>query len=113
MDYEIYRIPANFTDAGKILGQFPIRNAVEAVVFAVPPGFLCFSYLPFSLTVRIIVALALAVPLMGFALSGINDDPLTVHLRHLMKWMLRRGVISYRGTPKHGKPVRTKRKRRK
>lgn len=29
-------IPANYTDAGKIMGTFPIRNALEALVCVVP-----------------------------------------------------------------------------
>lgn len=106
MEYETYRIPANFTDAGRIFGQFPIRNAVEAVLLAAPPALLCFFYLPFSLTVNLICALTAAVPLMGFAVSGVNDDPLTVHLYHLFAWLFRRGVLHYRGSLKQPNKMR-------
>ena len=36
MSYVTYRIPANYTDAGRLFGLFPIRNTVEAVILAVP-----------------------------------------------------------------------------
>ena len=31
MNYEVYHIPSNFTDAGRIMGLFELRNLVEAV----------------------------------------------------------------------------------
>ncbi len=46
---ENYHLPANYTDAGKLLGMFEIRNAVEAVVLAVPRVLLGHS--PLLLTV--------------------------------------------------------------
>jgi len=100
MEYETYRIPANYTDAGRVLGQFPVRNAVEAIILALPPAYFCFAYLPFGLTVRIIFALVLSVPLGGFALGGVNDDSLSAFLKSCLLWLVRRKIIFYRGTPK-------------
>ena len=31
-----YIIPVNFTDAGKLLGTFPVRNSIEAFCLLVP-----------------------------------------------------------------------------
>ena len=31
MNYEVYHIPTNFTDAGRVMGLFELRNLVEAV----------------------------------------------------------------------------------
>lgn len=45
MNYEVYHIPSNFTDAGRIMGLFELRNLVEAVILTVPP---CISALRFS-----------------------------------------------------------------
>ena len=30
MNYEVYHIPTNFTDAGRVMGLFELRNLVEA-----------------------------------------------------------------------------------
>ena len=33
---EIYYIPANFTDAGRVMGLFELRNLVEAALLTLP-----------------------------------------------------------------------------
>lgn len=92
-----YFIPANFTDNGKILGMFPIRNLVEAVLIGVPILLLSFRYLPLSLTWRIIVSMTLVVPTSGFALIGIDDAPITSFLRVWRQWRKKRRILEYRG----------------
>ena len=97
MNYESYYIPANFTDAGKVLGLFEIRNLVEAVLLALPTLYLCIAYLPFSLSPKIIVTLTIVVPLAGFGLIGVNDDSLTRWLRSWWTWRRHRRIMYYRG----------------
>lgn len=50
MNYEIYHIPTNFTDAGRVMGLFELRNLVETVILTVPVLYLCYiferGYLP-------------------------------------------------------------------
>ena len=46
MNYETYYIPTNFTDAGRVMGLFEIRNMVEAVLLTLPTLYLCFVLLP-------------------------------------------------------------------
>ena len=53
MNYEVYHIPSNFTDAGRIMGLFELRNLVEAVILTVPALYLCIAFLPFGLTAKI------------------------------------------------------------
>lgn len=101
MNYETYRIPANFTDAGKLFGMFPIRNSVEAVIAVLPIAACLLMLPPFGLTTRMIITLIVAVPVGGFALLGINDDSLTAFLRTWFQWKLGRAVITYRGRPPH------------
>ncbi len=93
-----YHIPANYTDAGKLFGLFEVRNGIEAVLVAVPLLFLCFTFLPFSLTANIIVTMIVVIPAGGFALIGINDDCLTRFIRVWWIWRRKRGVITFRGT---------------
>ena len=70
MNYEVYHIPTNFTDAGRVMGLFELRNLVEAVIMTVPALYLCIAFLPFSLTTKVIVTLVIVVPLGGFGLIG-------------------------------------------
>ena len=56
MNYEIYHIPTNFTDAGRVMGLFELRNLVETVILTVPVLYLCIAFLPFALTTKIIVS---------------------------------------------------------
>ena len=93
MNYESYYIPTNFTDAGRILGLFEIRNLVEAL-------YLCIAYLPFSLSPKIIVTLSIVVPVAGFGLIGVNDDSLTRWLKSWWLWRRHRRIMYYRGEAK-------------
>lgn len=57
MSNETYYIPTNFTDAGRVLGLFEIRNLIEAVLLTLPILYLCLAFVPLSLTPKIIVTL--------------------------------------------------------
>ena len=62
---DIYYIPVNFTDAGRVLGLFELRNCIEAAALAAPTVGLCTlvaQHTPFSLTVKLILSLCLLVP---------------------------------------------------
>lgn len=97
MHHEIYYIPTNFTDAGRVMGVFAIRNLVEAVLLTLPVLYLCLAFLPLSLTPKVVVTLFLIVPLGGFGLIGISDDSLTRFLSIWWKWRRHRRRITYRG----------------
>ena len=94
---DTYYIPTNFTDAGRVLGLFEIRNMVEAVLLAVPVLYLCLALLPLALTPKIIVTMMIVVPLGGFGLTGISGDSLTRWLGCWWRWRRNRRRISYRG----------------
>ena len=100
MNFETYHIPANFTDAGRILGLFEIRNVVEAVLLAVPALYLCLALLPLALTPKIIVTMVIVIPIAGFALTGIRDDSLTRWLKSWWCWRKKRRILYFRGEVK-------------
>ena len=55
---DIYFIPVNFTDAGRVLGLFELRNCIEAAVLALPTFGLCSliaHYTTFSVTIKLIL----------------------------------------------------------
>lgn len=97
MSNEIYHIPTNFTDAGRVLGLFEIRNLVETVLMTLPVLYLCVVLLPFSLTPKIVVTLVIVVPLGGFGLIGISDDSLTRWFGCWWHWRRARRRIYFRG----------------
>ena len=100
MNFEVYHIPTNFTDAGRVFGLFEIRNIIEAVLLAFPVLYLCIALLPLTLMPKIIVTLVIVIPLGGFAIIGIRDDSLTRFLRSWMRWRKQRRLMFYRGEVK-------------
>ena len=97
MSNETYYIPTNFTDAGRVMGLFELRNLIEAVVLTLPILYLCLAFVPLSMTPKIIVTLTVLVPVGGFGLIGINDDSLTRWLGSWWRWRKGRRIITYRG----------------
>lgn len=97
MSNETYYIPTNFTDAGRVMGLFELRNLIEAVVLTLPILYLCLAFVPLSMTPKIIVTLTVPVPVGGFGLIGINDDSLTRWLGSWWRWRKGRRLITYRG----------------
>lgn len=97
MNTDTYYIPVNFTNAGRILGLFEIRNLNEALLLCLPVLYVCLTYLPFSLTPKIIVTVSLVVPIGGFGLMGVSDDSLTRWLKGWWAWHCRRRMMFFRG----------------
>ena len=97
MSNETYYIPTNFTDAGRVMGLFELRNLIEAVVLTLPILYLCLAFVPLSMTPKIIVTLTVLVPVGGFGLIGINDDSLTRWLGSWWRWRKGRRLITFRG----------------
>ena len=97
MTNETYYIPANFTDAGRVMGLFEIRNLIEAVLLTLPILYLCLAFVPLSMTPKIIVTLTVLVPVGGFGLIGVSDDRLTRWLGSWWRWRKGRRLITYRG----------------
>lgn len=97
MEHTIIFIPRNYTDAGKVLGMFEIRNVAEALILCVPLIFLTVSLSPFGLMGTLITATALTVVVGGFALIGIHDYSLITFARLYYCWRKNRRILTYRG----------------
>ena len=95
-----FYIPANFEDGGKIMGIFRVRNIIEAGVLSLPIIYLVFQLLPLGLTWKIIVSAIFVIPIGGFALIGINDDPLSLFVKSWWRWLRNRKILEYRGEVK-------------
>ena len=90
-------IPANYTEAGKILGLFELRKLVEAAVLCIPLLALFLFCLPFAITANIIVSAVVVVPLGGFAIMGIHDYSLLNFIRVERKWRRERKILTFSG----------------
>lgn len=93
-----YIIPANYTDAGKLLGVFEIRSAAEAILLCVPLALILLKLSPFGLTGTVVLVSAPCFTLGGFALTGIQDRSLLEFLRIFLLFRKRRRILTYRGT---------------
>ena len=79
-------IPPNFIEKGKILnGTFDIRNAIEAIIFALLIG-VPVVHLPFSLTTRIIILCMTALPAAMVSLIGIGGESITAFLMNALRF---------------------------
>ena len=59
----IFAIPVNYTDSGKVLGgMFELRNVIEAIILLLIVGYPELRLIPMSGTVRIIVMAVTLIP---------------------------------------------------
>ena len=90
---DVYLIPQNFVDTGTILGgTVKLRNAVEAAVLAVGSAVPLF-YLPLAFNIRLMIVIAVSVPLAVFGVVGFGGDSLTQFVAHWFRYWL---VAGYR-----------------
>lgn len=98
MNEDIVFIPTNFTDAGKILGLFAVRNVIECAALCIPVLLSAVILSPFGLTGTIILCAALIVPAGGFTLIGIRDYSLFTFLRIHHRYRKNKRILVYRGS---------------
>lgn len=91
----IYIIPHNFTENGKILGFIEKESAVSALVWFVPVTFLNFKLLPFSLDVRIFTFIILVCPPALLLLFGIGSETFVNFVRFSFRFLKWRKVYLY------------------
>ncbi len=115
----VYAIPANYTDSGKLFGgMVETRNAVEAVALVVLVGYPELMWIPMSATIRIVVMTVTLLPLAVVSFMGIDGDSLLQYLGHMIAfWANRRKLhfrrIGYKYDPKQLKKRGRKGKKKK
>lgn len=97
MEQQTVYIPTNFTDAGRLLGLFEIRNVIECAIICIPVLLLLLTVSPFGLTGTVILCCAVLIPIGGFALSGVQDYSLFTFLRLYHRYKKNKRIITYRG----------------
>ena len=93
----VYAIPANYTDSGKLLGgMVETRNAIEAVFLVILLGYPELMWIPMSTTIRIVVMTVTLIPLGVIAIMGIDGDSLLQYLWHIISFWINRRKLHFR-----------------
>lgn len=93
----VFSIPANYTDSGKILaGMLEPRNAVEALLLIVLFGYPELMLIPMPSTIRIVVMTVTLIPLGVVAVMGIDGDSLFQYLGHIVYYFVSRRKLTFR-----------------
>ena len=93
----IYTIPPNYTDSGKLLGGLlEPRNTVEAGILLILVGYPELMWLHLPATAKVVVMTVTLLPLTVFALMGLGGDSLFQYVSHMVLFWLRRRQLHYR-----------------
>ena len=93
----VYSIPANYTDSGKILGgMLEPRNAIEAVILLIVVGYPELMWIQMPSTIRIVVMTVTLIPLAVVAMMGIDGDSLFQYLGHIIHYFFNRRKLTFR-----------------
>lgn len=93
----IYAIPANYTDSGKIMGgMLEIRNAVETGFLVALVGYPELMLIPMSIKIRIVVMTLTLLPLGVLSMMGINGDSLFQYASHMIRYVANRRKLHFR-----------------
>lgn len=93
----IYAIPANYTDSGKILGgMLSLRNVFEAFILVLVFGFIELKLIPMQDTVRIVIMVVTLLPIALVALMGIDGESLFQYIGHVFKFVRHRRRLHFK-----------------
>ena len=93
----VFAIPANYTDSGKIFGgMLELRNAVEAGFLLILAGYPELMWLHLPVTAKVTVMTVTLLPLTIFALMGLGGDSLLQYVSHIVLFWMRRRTLHYR-----------------
>jgi len=93
----IYIIPANYTDSGRLLGgMLETRNAVEAVILVLLVGYPELMWLSVPGVIKVVIMTVTLMPLGVFSLIGIGGDSLMQFVTHMFMHWIRRRKLRFR-----------------
>ena len=109
----IYAIPANYTDSGKILGgMLEPRNAVEAVILVILLGYPELMLIPMPGTIRIVVMTVTLLPTAIVAMMGIDGYSLFQYLSHIVRYMTTKRKLHFRRVGYHYDPKQLRKRKK-
>ena len=93
----VYTIPPNYTDSGKLLGgMLETRNTVEACILLLLVGYPELMWLHLPATAKVVVMTVTLLPLGVFALMGLGGDSLFQFVTNMVLFWVRRRRLHYR-----------------
>lgn len=93
----VYAIPANYTDSGKILGgMLEPRNAIETIILVALVGYPELILISMPGTIRIVVMVLTLLPLAVISMMGIDGDSLGQYLGHMIAFLFNRRKLHMR-----------------
>jgi hypothetical protein len=93
----VYTIPANYTDSGKLLGGLlETRNAIEAGLLVLIIGYPELMWLPVKALPKIVVMTITLLPAGIMALMGVSGDSLGQYLHHMIRFRLNKRKLHMR-----------------
>lgn len=111
----VYAIPANYTDSGKLLGgMIEPRNAIETAILLIIVGYPELMWIPMPGTIRIVVMVVTLMPLAVLCAMGIDGDSLFQFIGHIFSFGIKRRRLHMRRVGyKYGKEQLKKTRKRK
>ena len=107
----VYAIPANYTDSGKLLGgMLETRNAVETGILVALVGYPELVWMPVSGTMRIVIMTVTLLPMAVVSLMGIDNDSLLQYFGHIVRFLHNRRRLHFRRVGYRYDPKELKRK---
>ena len=93
----VYAIPANYTDSGKLLGgMIETRNAIETVLLVAAVGYPELFVIPMPGTIRIVVVTLTLLPLAVISVMGVDGGSLFQYIGHIIRFWTHRRKLHFR-----------------
>lgn len=93
----VYAIPPNYTDSGKLLGgMLETRNTIETGALLLLVGYPELAFLSVPVAVKVVVMTITLLPLGVFGLMGIGGDSLFQFAAHMALFFTRRRKLHFR-----------------
>ena len=93
----VYAIPANYTDSGKLLGgMIDTRNAVETAILLLAVGYPELILIPMPGTIRIFVMTVTLLPLAVISVMGVDGGSLLQYIGHIIRFWTHRRKLYFR-----------------
>lgn len=110
----VYSIPANYTDSGKLFGgMIDTRNAVETVILVALAGYPELFVIPMSGMIRIVVMTVTLLPLAVVSAMGVDGGSLLQYLGNMICFWMHRRKLHFRRIGYRYDQKRLKQKKRK
>ena len=93
----VYAIPANYTDSGKLLGgMLETRNTIETGFLLLLVGYPELMWLSAPAAVKVVIMTMTLLPLGVVGLMGIGGDSLMRYAAHMAVFFARRRKLHFR-----------------